>query len=89
MKEIKLPEPFADYELWGQNVPVYTADQMKAAILEERQRCAKICDAAQHELWEVYKGRSNADLMGRGRGTDYVQGAADQAGLLSSAIRSQ
>lgn len=48
MSEIKLPEPAINnmgtdgWSWWP--VEGYTADQMRAAILEERERCAKICE---------------------------------------------
>lgn len=48
MSEIKLPEPDIEaYETDGWDyyrVTGYTADQMRSAILEERERCAKIAE---------------------------------------------
>lgn len=46
MSEIKLPEPeinTANHA--GLRIVGYTADQMRAAILEERERCAKLCES--------------------------------------------
>lgn len=40
-----LPEPFEVIELWGQNVDVYSAEQVRAAVAAERESCAQECDA--------------------------------------------
>ena len=29
---------------WGNPIPLYTADDLQAAVLAEREACAKICD---------------------------------------------
>ena len=52
--------------------------------LHERRACAKICADAGDALWKIYKeGDSNQPTS---KGSDYIQGAADQAHLLSTAI---
>ncbi len=64
-------------------------DECEAVIKEEREACAKVCDDTGAGLWAVYKGRSKDDLLKRGRGSEYVQGAADQCDLLYAAIRAR
>jgi hypothetical protein len=48
--------------------------------------CARICSDAESELWRVYKGTAGAENL-KGKGSEYVQGAADESGLLAQAIR--
>lgn len=56
------------------NLPLFTADQMKAAILEERERCARIC-------------KREADLI---RGGDVIgEAMSDAMEICADAIRSQ
>jgi hypothetical protein len=31
-------------EDWGNPIPLYTADDLRAAVLAEREACAKVCD---------------------------------------------
>ena len=31
---------------WGKDIPLYTADQLAEAVAAERERCAKVCEAA-------------------------------------------
>ena len=48
-----LPEPVEVLDLWGNDCPVYNREQMRAyaiayaraAVLAERERCAKVCEA--------------------------------------------
>jgi hypothetical protein len=61
--------------------------EMQQAVMAERERCAKLCDAAEASLWAVYKGDSPDDPGKRGRGSEYVQGGSDAAGALADAIR--
>lgn len=69
----------------------FTADQMHTYGLACYQQglddAAKVCQAAEKEMWDVYKGRSDNDSARRGTGSEYIQGASDQSGLLCDAIR--
>ena len=39
--DVKMPEPAVVCDCGGN---YYTADQLRAAVLAERERCAKVCD---------------------------------------------
>lgn len=52
MSEIKLPVPLLTF------TGGYTAEQMRAAILEERERCAKICESMTDSTDDSDHGRS-------------------------------
>lgn len=45
---------------------------------------AKMCRDAESGLWKVYKQGDGA--LKKGRGSEYVQGAADQSALLADAV---
>ena len=51
MTDVKLPEPAATIGpcMFGGEpkvaVPVFTADQLTAAVMAERERCARVCEA--------------------------------------------
>lgn len=66
MTEIKLPEPeIFVIEHFGYGYREthigFTADQMKAAILEERERCAKLCESKRFNLMGIfYEGYDQA-----------------------------
>lgn len=62
MSEIKLPEPnLSGYRLDATEWAVgYTADQMKAAILEERERCAKIAEEMRPTGGRAWDEKQNA-----------------------------
>ncbi len=40
--DVKMPEPAVVCDCGGN---YYTADQLRAAVLAERERCAKVCEA--------------------------------------------
>lgn len=74
MSEIKLPEPEintkgTDGWLWWP-ISGYTADQMRAAILEERERCAKICDDVSLQAVTAWKLAYQPQDQGREIGAD-------------------
>ena len=35
---------------WGNPIPLYTADDLQAAVLAEREACAKVCEATAKAL---------------------------------------
>ena len=45
---------------------------------------AKVCRDAESGLWKIYKQGDGA--LKKGRGSEYVQGAADQSALLADAV---
>lgn len=69
----------------------YTADQMRQAQADAAraalEQAARVCKAAENELWAVYKGKSDSDTARRGAGSQYVEGASDQCAVLADAIR--
>lgn len=39
-----LPEPYQIWETWGQNVDVFTAEQMREYAKKAVEACAEVCD---------------------------------------------
>ena len=75
------PDPYID--TWP-----LTPEKLRARDLEVA-RCvleaaAKVCRDAESGLWKVYKQGDGA--LKKGRGSEYVQGAADQSALLADAV---
>lgn len=91
-EEVKLPPPDIRVTAFGEIEPTngrsfvmgdfYTADQLRAAVLEERERCAKLCDSIENERWDMYKRGTGPE-----RASDYVQGQSDGACSCAAAIR--
>jgi len=70
------------------NIAVMTIERVRARD-QEIVRCvleaaAKMCRDAESGLWKVYKQGDGA--LKKGRGSEYVQGAADQSALLADAV---
>lgn len=60
--------------------PLYTADQLAAAMANERERCAMICEELESNYWREYKARPE-------RSSQYNNGLSDGAGECAIAIR--
>jgi hypothetical protein len=56
---------------------------MTISISEVIEQCAKVCADSESGLWSEYENGGN----GRGRASQYIEGAADVAGALAAAIR--
>jgi hypothetical protein len=63
----KFEPNYPDYDGWsiGRH-PLYTADQLAAAVLAERERCAKICENfAITDLGKAYGGQYASAIRGQ------------------------
>ena len=45
-------------EDWKNPIPLYTADDLQAAVLAEREACAKLCEKEQFELTQDVSGKN-------------------------------
>lgn len=83
MSEIKLPAGLPITGKLGEVISInhapsilrkgdelFTADQMKAAILEERERCAKICD---FEFWRATQRDGSAAGVAAGNCAEAIR----------------
>jgi hypothetical protein len=43
---------------WEQAIPLYTADDLRTAVLAEREACAKLCEKEQFELTQDVSGKN-------------------------------
>lgn len=79
-----LPEPVHGFYA----VPMYSPAELRARDLEVVQcvleAAAKMCRDSESGLWTVYK--EGHGYSQKGRGSEYVQGAADQSALLADAV---
>lgn len=61
---IPLPEPAGIIVVGTQALRAFTADQMRAAILAEREGCAKVCDVMAHNYaGSAAKGYTASDII--------------------------
>jgi hypothetical protein len=76
-----IPDPY--FDTWPLTPEKLRARDLKVArvVLEA---AGKMCRDAESGLWEVYKRGDGA--LKKGRGSEYVQGAADQSALLADAV---
>jgi hypothetical protein len=61
--------------------PLYTAEQVRAAVLAEREMCARLCDELKEEHME-------SAAQNNGRQSDFAFGYVNAAEELADAIRS-
>ena len=69
----------------------YTIEQLdcavRAAVMVERERCAKLCEAIESDMWRAYKGLPPYDPLHPLRADAHTQGVSDGAGRCAEAIR--
>ena len=69
---IKVHTDSQGFQYWDE--PFYSADQVeeirRAAILAERERCAKVCEDIGLKYWALWKKRYNPDDQGKSNGAD-------------------
>jgi hypothetical protein len=56
---------------------------------QEREACAKECEAHEVDQWNLYKGRAPYNGKERGRADPNVQGQSDGAGFCADLIRAR
>jgi hypothetical protein len=82
-----LPEPDGACDLMDANPGDAWSEELvreyaRAAVLAERERCAKLCDEYEAKKYAAYKHGNSPE-----RASDYVQGLSDGAGDCAAAIR--
>lgn len=60
---------------------------VETAVVAERERCAKICEEIEQDMWRAYKGLRPWDPLNPLRGDAHTQGVSDGAGQCADKIR--
>jgi len=73
---------------YGENkIPLYTESQMRQAIKDAYEECAKLCEEYSEDKWNLYKGREPYTGFEEGRADKRAHGQSDGADDCAEAIR--